>query len=66
MLDGIDMPAARSLSARIQEYVLNFVESGNPNGADLPWWPVYDGEQKQMMHFADLIQAVANNVETVE
>ncbi|MBN3761897.1 carboxylesterase family protein [Burkholderia sp. Ac-20365] len=66
MLAGLDMSAARALSTRIQEYVLNFVESGNPNGNDLPQWPVYDGTQKPTMHFADLIHVVTNNVNTAE
>ncbi|WP_353558472.1 carboxylesterase family protein [Paraburkholderia terrae] len=66
MLGGIDLPAARALSARMREYVLNFVESGNPNGADLPHWPVYDGVQRPTMHFADLIHVVANDIESAE
>ncbi len=61
MLDGIDLAAARSLSACIQEYVLNFVESGNPNAAHLPHWPEYERLQgHKVMHFADLIEATAN------
>jgi para-nitrobenzyl esterase len=64
MLDGIEMAAARSLSASIQEYLLNFVESGNPNGASMPHWPAYDGLQGRTMHFSDLIQTVASSSET--
>lgn len=62
MLAGIDMTDARALSARLQEYVLNFVESGNPNGQDLPQWPVYDSRHKPTMHFSDLIHVVANDM----
>jgi para-nitrobenzyl esterase len=59
MLDGIDLVAARSLSARIQEYILNFLESGNPNGAHLPYWPAYGHSQgRRIMRFADLIGTV--------
>jgi para-nitrobenzyl esterase len=66
MLAGIDMPTARALSARIRQYVLNFVESGNPNGDDLPHWPVYDSEQRQTMHFADLIHVVGHDMDVTE
>jgi para-nitrobenzyl esterase len=62
MLDGIDLAAARSLSACIQEYVLNFVESGNPNGEHLPYWPAYGRLQgHRTMRFADVIEAVASD-----
>ena len=37
-------------------------ESGNPNGRDLPQWPVYDSRHKPTMHFADLIHVVANDM----
>jgi para-nitrobenzyl esterase len=64
MLDGIDLAAARSLSACIQEYVLNFVESGDPNGAHLPYWPAYDHSQgRRTMRFADVIETVASGTE---
>jgi len=60
MLDGIDLTAARSLSACIQEYVLNFVESGDPNGGHLPHWPVYRRSQAQgIMRFGEVIETVA-------
>ncbi|HEX7908709.1 MAG TPA: carboxylesterase family protein, partial [Paraburkholderia sp.] len=63
MLNGIDLAAARSLSACIQEYVLNFVETGDPNGADLPAWPVYDRlHGRKTMHLGELIESVASGV----
>ncbi|WP_109480793.1 carboxylesterase family protein [Paraburkholderia sp. C35] len=64
MLDGLDMTAARGLSTRIQEYVLNFVESGNPNGDDLPCWPTFDSTQRLTMHFADLIHVATSDAES--
>jgi len=64
MLDGIDLTAARSLSARIQEYILNFVELGDPNGTHLPYWPNYDRLQGQRtMRFGDVIETVASGAE---
>jgi para-nitrobenzyl esterase len=61
MLEGIDLGAVRSLSAAIQEYVLNFVESGNPNGANLPFWPGYERSQgRRVMLFADVIEPSAS------
>jgi para-nitrobenzyl esterase len=52
MLDGIDVQRGRELSARIRSYFLNFVESGNPNGADLLQWKAFGGGGGEMMHFA--------------
>jgi para-nitrobenzyl esterase len=61
MLEGVDLAACRSLSASVQEYVLNFVETGNPNGAHLPFWPGYERSQgRRVMQFADVIEATAN------
>jgi para-nitrobenzyl esterase len=65
MLDGIDLAAAISLSARIQEYVLNFVESGDPNGGHLPYWPAWQRMQgPQIMRFAEVIEAVASGADS--
>ena len=33
----------RQLSARLADYWTNFAKTGNPNGADLPVWPAFDG-----------------------
>lgn len=33
-----------ALSERMQNYWVNFARTGNPNGADLPHWPMYDGQ----------------------
>ena len=61
MLDGIDLAVAHSLSDCIQAYVLNFIESGNPNAAHLPDWPEYECSYgRRAMHFADLIEATAS------
>ncbi len=64
MLDGLDMHAAQTLSARIQGYLLNFVENDDPNGGDLPYWPAYDHAHGQRtLHFAQVIEAVATAAE---
>ncbi|MEM5316411.1 carboxylesterase family protein [Paraburkholderia sp. JHI869] len=51
MLEGLDEPRSRALSARIQRYFLNFVESGNPNGAGLPAWKAFNGDDSDLMYF---------------
>lgn len=59
MLEGIDLEEARSLSVIVQEYVLNFVQSGNPNGAQLPYWPEYEGPRgRRVMRLADVSEAI--------
>ncbi|MFM0180778.1 carboxylesterase family protein [Paraburkholderia nemoris] len=61
MLEGLDLAVARSLSASVQEYLLNFVETGNPNGAHLPHWPGYERSQgRRFMRLADVIEATTN------
>jgi para-nitrobenzyl esterase len=65
MLDGIDLPVSRSLSVCVREYLLNFVESGNPNAAHLPYWPQYERLRgRSYMRFADLIETIANGGES--
>ena len=58
MLDGIDLKAARALSASVQAYLLNFVESGDPNGEPMPYWPAYDRLQGATMRFGEVIESV--------
>ena len=38
------------LSATIQQYWTNFAKTGNPNGAGLPRWPMFDSEQGNVMN----------------
>lgn len=51
MLEGIEEECSRALSARIQRYFLNYVESGNPNGVGLPAWKAFSGIDDDLMHF---------------
>jgi para-nitrobenzyl esterase len=51
MLEGLDEPRSRALSDQIQSYFLNFVESRNPNGAGLPSWTAFYGDDGELMLF---------------
>ncbi|MBK3812857.1 carboxylesterase family protein [Paraburkholderia aspalathi] len=67
MLDGIDLAAARSLSASIQDYLLNFVESGDPNRPHAPYWPAYGRWQgRRTMRFGDVVETVDTIVSDTE
>ena len=49
-------PADRALSDRISTYWLNFVRTGNPNGAGLPPWPVFDPATPKIQVIDDAIR----------
>ena len=57
MLRGLDMQLARSISKKIRSYLLNFAESGNPNGSALPSWPKRRTESSRSMYFGQLISS---------
>jgi para-nitrobenzyl esterase len=64
MLGGLDLATARSLAVRIQEYLLNFVEFGDPNGDHLPYWSPYQRlQERRIMHFAEVIESVSGVAE---
>lgn len=43
-------PEDRELSLRMQRYWTNFAKTGDPNGAGLPQWPVYNAGKWKVMH----------------
>lgn len=49
--------ADRALSQRISTYWLNFVRSGNPNGAGLPRWPEFDARSPEIQSIGDRIES---------
>ena len=48
-LTAADEEAAQKMHA----YWLNFVKSGNPNGAGLPHWPQYSPKSDELMNFTE-------------
>jgi para-nitrobenzyl esterase len=42
-------PVDRELSNTMSDYWANFVKTGDPNGASLPQWPLYNQEKKVML-----------------
>jgi para-nitrobenzyl esterase len=53
VLDRRFTDADRNMCALLQSYWVNFSKSGDPNGAGLPSWPVYQGSSDQVLHIAD-------------
>ncbi len=46
----------RELSNTLASYWVNFAATGNPNGAGLPEWPVFDRDADEALEIADTIQ----------
>jgi para-nitrobenzyl esterase len=44
----------------ISSYWVNFAGSGDPNGAGLPTWPIYDATEDVLMEFGASVEAVPN------
>lgn len=40
------------LAEMASHYLVNFVKTGNPNGGDLPQWPIYEADNDSMMEFS--------------
>jgi para-nitrobenzyl esterase len=41
------------ISSALQRYWTNFAKTGDPNGADLPRWPKFDGASRGYLEFTD-------------
>jgi para-nitrobenzyl esterase len=60
----LDAGAARWTSddsehaATIQQYWTNFAKTGDPNGAGLPRWPMFDSEQGKVMNLGQTARVV--------
>ncbi len=46
-----------ALSERMMDYWVNFAKTGDPNGAGLPLWPVYDKREETYLEFGGEITA---------
>lgn len=44
-------PADQPLATLMSSYWINFIKTGNPNGAGLPQWPQYNNNSQQIMAF---------------
>lgn len=42
-------PAEIELARIMNNYWVNFAKTGNPNGADLPNWPLYNNQQQEIL-----------------
>ena len=49
------------LSETIQNYILNYVKTGNPNGDGLPEWKTYNEDPTEVMNFGEKVQMIQND-----
>jgi para-nitrobenzyl esterase len=59
-LDRVPRPyedTDRRLAETVSSYWVNFAINGNPNGADLPWWPSYDVARGFYIELGDDVEA---------
>lgn len=47
----------RQLSRTMNQYWVNFIRTGDPNGRELPKWPVFDSTSFDIMEFGDAVLA---------
>jgi len=47
----------KEITSQISDYWVNFVKTGNPNGAGLPVWPVADPQTEMLMETGDNLHA---------
>jgi para-nitrobenzyl esterase len=59
LLDGY-VDQDRQLSQKMMAYWVNFARTGNPNGQDLPVWPVYQSQTDSNLGFSDTIHTNQN------
>ena len=52
--DWLWMPQDRQLADMMSRYWVNFATRGDPNGAGLPQWPVFDQRTQAVMTFGDV------------
>lgn len=46
-------PYEAALSEIMQQYWVNFIKTGNPNGKGLPYWPSFDDSKPTTMQFSN-------------
>jgi para-nitrobenzyl esterase len=46
-------PHESAVAEIIQQYWVNFIKSGNPNGKGLPYWPSFDESKPTTMQFSN-------------
>jgi carboxylesterase type B len=54
-------PKDFSLGESIQNYWINFAKTGNPNGSNLPNWPMFDATRQATMEFTQQGNAAARS-----
>lgn len=63
MLAGLDMVQAQALSNLLQSYLLEFMETGDPNCVNLPVWHQHDSPRRHCLHFDEIVSCTSDSTE---
>ncbi|WP_169742607.1 carboxylesterase/lipase family protein [Paraburkholderia ferrariae] len=60
MLAGLEAVKAQALAHRVQSYLLDFIQSGNPNRSAMPVWHRFESQSPHCLHLDDVLSCTCD------